>query len=114
MCKVYLAIPYQHKDQKVMDHRVQMADKKAAELMDQGYIVFSPITHSHRIAKHIKTSGHLNHDFWLHQDKHFLDWCDKLVVCTVSGWEESYGVNWEIRYIKQQGKPIEYLNCGGE
>jgi len=47
MKKAYLCAPYSHPDPKVREARVDAADMMAAQLMEQGYIVFSPLSHSH-------------------------------------------------------------------
>ena len=103
----YLASPYTTPDNdKVTEaSRYYYACKAAATLMQQGHTVFSPIAHSHRIARFIP--GH-SHDFWMAQDLPFLDFADKVVVLTLIGWEESRGIKAEIEYARGKGIPVEY------
>ena len=107
MKKAYLCWPYTHDDPEVIEARVLAADKKAAELMKKGYNVFSPLSHSHRIAHHI--GNHIDHDFWLEQDLPFIDWCDVVFVPLVEGAAESAGIRREVKYATKIGKPIEFL-----
>lgn len=106
MGKDYLAVAYSGGD---MDLAVQRADIAAAYLMEvHGSSVFSPITHSHRIARYVD-AGHLSHEFWLGQDRLWLDTCDRLVVLMTENWKKSFGVAWEIGYMTAQGKTVYYL-----
>ena len=107
MKRIYLACPYAHTDQAVREARVDAADMMAAQLMEQGHVVFSPLSHSHRIAHYI--DNHLDHDFWLNQDLSFIDWCDEVMVLKLDGYEKSRGVRVEIDYAVQIGKPVKYL-----
>jgi hypothetical protein len=73
--------------------------------MQQGHIVFSPIAHSHGVARFIKDH---THDFWMLQDLPFLDFANKMVVLTLPGWEESRGIKEEIVYARDKGIPVEF------
>jgi len=107
--KVYLACPYTHEKQSVMTMRVEKATKAAAILAKE-YVVFSPLTHSHPISKHMEPEYQTNGDFWLEQDFAFLAVCDKLLVLCLDGWEKSYGVTEEIKFAHENNIPIFYLN----
>ena len=107
MKKIYLACPYSHKDPKIRDERFYAVSKKAGEIMQQGYTVFSPISHSHPIDMIFDDPQ--DHGFWLKQDVHFIDWADEIWVLSLDGWLESYGVQWEIKYAKGQGKEVKII-----
>jgi hypothetical protein len=106
LTKVYLAIPYSHPNPEVREIRFRIANEVAGRLMLEGYVVFSPISHSHPIEETCGING--DYTFWLLQDKHFIDWCDKLIVVTIYGWKKSIGVTEEIRYAESIGKEVEY------
>lgn len=92
--------------------RFVYACTKAAELMDQGYVVFSPIAHSHAVednGMHKTRTG----NFWLDQDLHILGKCDKLMVYKMPDWERSRGIAREIEFAKKNNIPIEYLEYEG-
>lgn len=54
---VYLATPYTHDDEAVEEERFERVSIIAGHLMNQGYIVYSPISHNHPIAKLVKLPG---------------------------------------------------------
>lgn len=111
MKKIYLACPYTHKDKKVRDKRVRTVSKKAAELIEQGNIVFSPLSHSERISKYCKADP-CDQKFWLNQCLWIIDHCDEFHIFCIEGWRESKGIreelkraimgNLKLRYIKNE------------
>jgi len=107
--KLYLCSPYSHPNPDVREARFESANKLAAELMQAGHIVFSPISHSHPIAHHIPNSA-CDCDFWLRQDRAFMEWCDCVVINTIDGWQESKGVLQEIEWAEKIGKPVIHLD----
>ena len=94
MKKIYLACPYSHPDPMVRQQRFDMVCQKAAELMEQGYCVFSPISHSHPISKYTTADAN-NYSFCLKQDMAWLMVCDEFHILCLPGWEESIGVKIE-------------------
>ena len=105
MKKIYLACPYSHESMRVRLSRVLQANVKAAELMEAGNLVFSPISHSHPISNHCEVDP-TDHDFWLRQDLWILDICDEMYVLCLPGWAESKGIDIEIRHAKSKGIKI--------
>lgn len=102
----YLAVPYTHPDPAVREGRFQAVNRHAAHLMKQGVHVISPISHSHPIA----LVGGLPTDwtFWEAYDRAILESCERLIVLKLDGWEQSDGVQAEIRIAEELGLPIEY------
>jgi len=107
MKKIYLACPYSHPDEKVRLGRIEAVNKFAGLLMKKGYIVFSPLSHSHYISEHLDNS--LSHEFWLTQDQAFLEWADEIFVFKLNGWERSVGVFYEIGFAHASGKKVTYV-----
>jgi nucleoside 2-deoxyribosyltransferase len=105
--KIYLACPYSDPDPAICEQRVLEADRIAAQLMVQGNIVFSPLSHSHRIAHHIE--NHQDCDFWLSQDLAFIDWADEIVVLKLDGWDKSKGIKIELEHAQAKGVPITWM-----
>jgi hypothetical protein len=105
--KIYLACPYSHDDVLVRIKRAEQVSKVAAKLMKEGYLVLSPISHSHLIC----TFSDLKVDFetWKALDTSLLNWADNLVVLKLDGWEKSKGVTEEIAIAKYLGKSIFYM-----
>ena len=107
--KVYLAIPYSFNPD--LSHKI--ANKVAAKFMELGYVVFSPISHSHFIADHLPPHLKTDSDWWMKQDLPLVDWADKLVVVVLPNdgilkIQQSKGVQMEIERAKASNKPIEY------
>ena len=97
--KIYLAAPFNHPNPKVREARVEAVNKKAAELMEQGYLVFSPLSHSYPISKYC-TVDPCDNDFWLRQDLWILKTCDEFHILCLKGWWESKGIKAEMAYAK--------------
>ena len=106
MKKIYLAGPYSHDSKLVKLKRFLDLNVKAAELMEEGYLVFSPISHSHPISKWVSKENSMSYDFWLAQDFWILDICDELHILCLDGWLESKGVLAEIARAKENGMKI--------
>jgi hypothetical protein len=79
----------------IMATRCDEADKAAAWLMEQGYVVLSPISHSHGIAQHMAPGKRVDHALWMKQDRPFVRASDVMVVLTLDGWRESKGIEHE-------------------
>lgn len=107
MKKIYLASPYSHDSAFIREERFLQVCKKAAELMLDGHIVFSPIAHSHPISKFIGNPN--DSDFYLKQDFSFIEWCDEVWVFAIGGWTESRGVTAEINQAALSGKPVRVI-----
>lgn len=105
----YLATPYAKLDRNTA---WAGAIENAAFLMKHGIKVFSPIGHGHPLSVAEPDLGEKDHDFWLAYDEEYLKFCKGLIVCKMVGWEDSKGVKWEIDYMRNQLKPVIYMNPG--
>lgn len=78
--------------------------------MLEGHAIYCPIAESHSIQRlHVDAmSG--GWDFWKGQDLPKLDRCDELWVVQLDGWDTSTGVKGEVEYMREQGKPIKFIN----
>lgn len=81
----------------------------AAYLMTKGVKLFCPIAHSHAIAE-AGDLDHIDHDFWIQNDRPLMEAAKGLIVCQLPGWQESRGVQAEIACFQAAGKPIVYWN----
>jgi len=103
---IYLASPYSHPDPAVRELRFRAACQAAVALLHAGRVVFSPIAHSHPLVEHgLPTSW----NFWQRFDCELLTRCDEVMVLMLDGWEESVGVQAEIRIARELGKLVRYL-----
>jgi len=104
----YLAIPYSDDDNDVMDFRAELSDIVCADLMNQGRLVYAPISACHHIAK--KYGLPRDWKFWKYMDEEFVRICKKMSIITLDGWEVSTGVQAEIALAEKDGIPIEYID----
>src|SRR3990167_5331074 len=104
---VYLACPYSDPDFNTRIKRFEAVNRAAAKFIKDGIYVFSPISHTHPIA--VEGDLKLGWDFWQDFDKFFLSKCNKLIVLKLEGWEKGVGVQAEIKYAKELGIPVEYM-----
>ena len=114
-CKVYLATPYGWGNNKgpiakfVHWWRCKKVTEVAAHWM-QKYNVFSPITHTHPMSKHVE----LTHAEWLDLDFEWIDVCNELWVLCQPGWQRSDGVKQEVEFARSRGLAIKFLKRGGK
>ena len=106
---IYLAGPYTHPEESVRNQRAEALTRIAAELMQDGHIIFSPITHGHSVTQHLPPERACDKAFWMSQCIPMLSVCTKLVVVMLPGWVESTGVQHEIDVATQQGMQILYI-----
>ena len=109
--KIYLATPYSHKDLSVRIDRFNKINVIAAKLIKKGYVVFSPISHSHPIEQTGRL-GETDWAFWKAQDEPLVDWCDQIWIVTMDGWIDSVGVQCELEMAFDKGIPVRFLNPG--
>jgi hypothetical protein len=104
---IYLASPYSDPDPLVRQQRFDAVCKVAARFMREGHFVFSPIAHTHPIAK----AGELplGYDYWHRYDERMFLACDALWVLMLPGWEESMGVRAEIEAAHSLGVSVTYI-----
>ena len=110
---VYIASPYSHGDASVREERYDQVCKKAAHLMMQGYTVFSPIAHSHPIARFLPDSLLLHTEFWMNQDLPILMEAEKLIVLLLPWWQKSKGLKREIEFALPLDIPVETHDMDG-
>lgn len=106
---IYMATPYSHNDRCVRLDRYSAACRVAADLIQKGHLVFSPIAHSHPIT--MRGGLPLGFDYWKAFDLHMLRLCDKVIVVKMTGWKESIGVQAEIEEAIRLGMVVEYMEA---
>jgi len=109
---IYLACPYSHDDPKTMQFRFIWANRAAYYLMRQGYVVFSPLSHSVPIEKEVAAQGQKNTwSFWKMQDFPMIRVCDEFWIFMLDGWEESEGIQDELESVALPRRmPVKYLS----
>ena len=105
---IYLATPYTSEDPSVAEERFRKVSQVAAKLINRGEFILSPISMCHPIAIEGGLPG--DWEFWDAYDRTIIACCYKLYVLMLDGWEESTGVQAEIKIAKEFGLEIEYLD----
>lgn len=105
----YLCCPYTSSNPQVCADRVEAADWFAAALMADGFSVFSPISHGHRVAQHLDPGLSDSHAFWMNQSIDLLRRCDELFLLPLEGWGQSRGVGIELDFAASAGIPIHVI-----
>jgi hypothetical protein len=105
---IYLAIPYSHPSDEVRNYRLHLVSDIAGKLMNEGKVVFSPISHGDTIAKihNLPTDW----EYWEKSCKSFVSRSTKVIVVMANGWDKSKGVSAEIKLAEQLGIPVEYYS----
>lgn len=104
---IYLASPYSNPVSEIRVYRYKKAVECAADLIRQGYLVFSPIAHSHHIAQRLGKDFE-GFESWREFDLRMLTSCDILVIVEVEGWEESCGIKVELKKAHKLRIPIKF------
>lgn len=111
---VYLAGPYQDhmntKDVDIKERRFRFYTRIAARLMESRLDVFSPVTHSHEIAKQICNTPSYPHNFWLARDLNWLLGADVVLVVKAHGWLQSRGVHAEVKAAQEANIPVKTID----
>jgi hypothetical protein len=104
----FLASPYTaHPDG--LDAAAEIACVARAALIQAGVPVFSPIAHSHWVAKF----GGLDprsHALWLPAEAPFRRFARGIIVLRAAGWETSKGIRLEREEFARHGKPELLMN----
>lgn len=107
MRKIFLACPYGHADKSVVEQRFEISNVVAAEIARAGSVVFSQVSMSHPINKHLcdlDKAGIAN--LWAPIDRVFMEAMDELIVIDEPGWKESAGVAREIEFFKSRSRRV--------
>lgn len=84
---------------------------EAARLIAAGIPVFSPISHTHPIA-HFSFMDPLDHSIWLSADEPIMHAAHGIIVLTLDSWAQSFGLQKEIDWFANEGRPIIYMQPG--
>ncbi len=101
---LYLASPYtRYRDG--LSSAAYDAKRHAAHLIRLGFVVYSPIAHSHEIAR-VGGLDHTDHALWMEQCAPLMDAASAMVAVKLPGWKSSVGMALEAEYFQRAGKPI--------
>lgn len=102
----YLATPYTHRNQAVVQARVDETMRYAYALLKAGYTVFSPILHCHELAKrHAMPS---DAQYWRDYNFAHLRMMRRVIACQIDGWRDSVGMKMEIDWARSNQAELKY------
>ena len=103
---IYLAGPCTDDSIIVRQGRFEALTKKSADLMREGHVVYSPITHGHSIA--IRHEMPIGFEFWKNHNMEMIRHAAKVIVLMLPGHIESVGVKAEIEAARTIGIDVEF------
>lgn len=109
---VYLAVPYTHYDEDVRHERFRLVTEVSGILAALRVSNLSPITQSHVQSMFVEIGT--TWEVWKLIDTIFLNNCDELWVLTLPGWQESVGVQAEIKIAKRLKLPVRFIDYDEE
>lgn len=104
---IYLASPHASPDPLVREIRHYQTMKALGQLIQEGHLVFSPIVHTHELAKTFAWPN--TFDYYVKLDFAWLERVDEMWVLMLEGWDKSKGVTAEIKKMLELGKSIQML-----
>ena len=107
---IYQISPYSDSDPAVREQRFQAACAFAARLLLEGRLVYSPVVHGHPLVQH---GLPVDWSFWERYDRQHLERCDEVIVLKLAGWQESVGVQAELRHASVLEKPVRFIEPDG-
>lgn len=105
---IYLASPYTSTNAEVLNERYNEAVKATAFYIKQGFVVFSPIVHSHWLELPI------DFEFWHDYDMAIIAKCVELWILAIDGWDRSKGVIEERLKAQSSRKPVFIIKPTGD
>lgn len=107
---IYLAGPYSHSDEAVIEERMRIHSIIDSLLTEQGIHTVSPLT-KHFILKYRNIPG--NWEYWQHYSRNLLSRCNAMLIVKDDGWKRSTGVTGEVEYCTEHSIPIYGINADG-
>lgn len=99
----YLAHPYSAKTREEINDNVRKSITITNKLLDLGYCVFNPLTHSHPLdLEQKRPSG-----FWYEYDLKLMDMCSGIILC--GDHEKSKGCRLGRFEANKRGLDVKYL-----
>lgn len=111
---IYLAGPYNDKDEQVRRQRMECYMDAVTYFMESApsLCLFSPVIHNATIASHHEAFRVFN--IWAQRDFFMIKKSSAVWVLTLPGWEKSYGVGQEIEYAESIDREVFYVTREGQ
>lgn len=109
---MYLASPYTHGRQAVVELRYCAVLEESARLLNTGKLVYSPIAHCHELA--ILHGLPADIDFWREYNFAMIELLPRFGILTLQGYDTSVGVEDERTFAATLGRDIELVKPVGD
>lgn len=107
----YISNPYNGTDEQ-KEERARIAAQVCGALLKKGIHAWSPIVHNHAMMKDHEFSLEERRSLILDFDFSLLRASVGMIVLTIEGWDQSYGVRAEIELCRELSIPVRYLDPG--
>lgn len=104
----YLAAPYSDPDRRVVAERIRQFCLKAVEIEKAGYYHVTSGLYNHLLLQYSDLPG--DWSFWGSYSETLLRKADLVYVLCLPGWQQSIGVQEEIRIAHEANIPVVYLD----
>ena len=101
---IYIACPYWNDSEDIRKYRRKKAIEYSIVLIKQGFLVYSPLLYTERFEKDNTKEG-----YWLRHGIEMVKGCDEMRVLCLAGWEQSGGVQGEIKKAEELNLKIKYI-----
>lgn len=105
---IYLAAPYSHSDQAIVQERMKLFAKVDIQLVNDGFFTVSPLYKTLLLQQ--QPDLDVSWDHWQDYCKELLSKCNMLLVICMDGWQQSIGVQAEIELAKHMEIDIQYID----
>ena len=107
----YQALPY-HGTEEQQAYRTEISLKAAAEFLRQGIHVFAPVIYVNQIVERLDVSSlEIRRNIVMPYLLDFLQASKGLILITVDGWQNSWGVQQELTFCQGNQIPIYKINA---
>ena len=79
-----------------------------AALLRKGVKVYSPIAHTHPVAKY-GVLDPLDHNIWIPFDEAMMKAADAIAIMQMEGWMEGVGIAHELSFFRKAGKAVYFI-----
>lgn len=105
---IYIAAPYSDPDPLVVKKRMASFIEATADFIEADKHPVSPLM-NHLLTDYTVVKFPLTWDYWKEYSLKLLSVCDRMIVLTLPGWEDSAGVTAEIALAHELNIPITYI-----
>lgn len=110
MKKIFVAGPFNHPDQKVMDYRTKTIAEYCVKIFNEGNFPVSALLSGLSFAKYSCLPVPTDTETWRAFSKAYVKGCDEVHVLKVDGWETSSGLETEVQTAKAENIPVLYFD----